>query len=200
MSSRKLNAPYCGNGPVMPALDADRIERRNGMNTTSDATNEITWPDGLVLMYCENFKSLVGQTRRLVGSHDVAQEIVQDAFVRFQVRGSTTMPGRELAYIRSIALNAARSHLRRRACEDRHRKASSEPDSVEDLCLRQIDHAVLRDRVSQLPEQQRLVVELRYWGGLSEHEIAEQLDISSGSVKTHASRARARLRDQLMKP
>lgn len=167
------------------------------MNTTTDATTEVTWPDGLVMRYCENFKSLVGQTQRIVGSHDVAQEIVQDAFVTFQVRRCATMPGRELAYIRSIALNAARSHLRRRACEDRHGKAGLEPDSVEDVCLRQIDHAALRDRVSQLPEQQRLVVELRYWGGLSEHEIAERLDISSGSVKTHASRARARLRAQL---
>jgi RNA polymerase sigma-70 factor (sigma-E family) len=45
-----------------------------------------------------------------------------------------------------------------------------------------------------LPDKQRSVVVLRYFAGLSEQEIAHALGCSTGSVKTHASRALARLR------
>jgi RNA polymerase sigma-70 factor (sigma-E family) len=47
-----------------------------------------------------------------------------------------------------------------------------------------------------LPERQRSVVVLRYFAGLSELEIAAAMGCSTGTVKTHASRALARLRDE----
>ena len=47
---------------------------------------------------------------------------------------------------------------------------------------------------STLPAQQRVVLVLRYWAGLSEQEIAAQLGCSTGTVKSRASRAMATLR------
>ena len=49
--------------------------------------------------------------------------------------------------------------------------------------------------VSELPEDQRIVVSLRYFVGLSEEEVAETLGIAQGTVKSRTSRALERLRE-----
>ena len=51
--------------------------------------------------------------------------------------------------------------------------------------------------VEQLPEHERPVIELAYWGGLSQSEIAEFLDVPLGTVKTRTRSALARLADLL---
>ena len=48
-----------------------------------------------------------------------------------------------------------------------------------------------------LPEQERSLVELAYWGGLSQSEIAEYLSIPLGTVKTRTRSALRRLADEL---
>jgi len=72
------------------------------------------------------------------------------------------------------------------------------------------DHAGHEDRVTQasvvwaalagLPAKQRAVMVLRYYEDLSEAEIADTLNISTGSVKSHASAARATLAQRLGPP
>jgi RNA polymerase sigma factor (sigma-70 family) len=49
--------------------------------------------------------------------------------------------------------------------------------------------------VNELPEDQRTVIALRYFAGLSEQEIAETLGVPSGTVKSRTSRALERLRE-----
>ena len=58
-------------------------------------------------------------------------------------------------------------------------------------------HRELTDAVRALPRRQREVVVLRYFLDLSEHQIAEWLGISNGSVKRHASRATTALNKQM---
>jgi DNA-directed RNA polymerase specialized sigma24 family protein len=53
------------------------------------------------------------------------------------------------------------------------------------------------DGLAGLPERQREVLVLRYYGDLSEAQIAEALGISPGAVKTHAARGLASLRPVL---
>jgi RNA polymerase sigma factor (sigma-70 family) len=48
-----------------------------------------------------------------------------------------------------------------------------------------------------LPKRQREVVVLRYFGDLSEHQIASELGVAEGTVKSHASRGLAALRSAL---
>ena len=51
--------------------------------------------------------------------------------------------------------------------------------------------------LAELPEQERKLIELAYWGGLSQSEIAEFLDIPLGTVKTRTRSALSRLADVL---
>ncbi len=54
--------------------------------------------------------------------------------------------------------------------------------------------------VRGLPQRQREVLVLRYYSDLSEQQIAEALDISTGAVKSHAHRALAALRESIGGP
>jgi RNA polymerase sigma factor (sigma-70 family) len=60
-----------------------------------------------------------------------------------------------------------------------------------------LEHDAMWQRLLALPAKQRAVLVLRYYEGMAEAEIAEVLDISRGTVKSHASRGLAALRRQL---
>lgn len=62
------------------------------------------------------------------------------------------------------------------------------------------ERSALVDALQQLPEMQRKVVVLRHWLGLSTAETAAELRISEGTVKSHASRGLARLRELVALP
>jgi RNA polymerase sigma factor (sigma-70 family) len=66
--------------------------------------------------------------------------------------------------------------------------------AADDAYDRFLDRDAVDRLLGRLPAQQRVVLALRYWGGLSEAEIAGQLDCSVGTVKSRASRALATLR------
>ena len=51
--------------------------------------------------------------------------------------------------------------------------------------------------IEQLPEHERPVIELAYWGGLSQSEISAFLDVPLGTVKTRTRSALSRLADLL---
>ena len=55
----------------------------------------------------------------------------------------------------------------------------------------------VRSAVAELPEQQRVLIELAYWSGLSQSEIAGRLDLPLGTVKTRTRAALASLADRL---
>lgn len=57
--------------------------------------------------------------------------------------------------------------------------------------------AALREAYQRLPRQQQQAFSLRQWQGLSVEETALAMSVSTGSVKTHLSRALKNLREQL---
>jgi RNA polymerase sigma factor (sigma-70 family) len=69
--------------------------------------------------------------------------------------------------------------------------------SAEQGALLALEHRSVLDALRRLPERQREVLVLRYYGDLTEAEIADALKISRGAVKSHASRGMAALRTTL---
>lgn len=157
----------------------------------------------LVELYRSDYDRLVRLATMLVDDVGTAEELVQDAFVAFATQqGRTPLRDSQAApaYLRSAVLNRARSQLRKRAVRRRHLRSVEAPPTAPPAdrdVVASDDHRHMLDALRRLPERQREVLVLRYYGDLSEAEIAAALDISTGSVKTHAHRGLAALATRL---
>ena len=170
-------------------------------NLRSEAVDETLAASDLVAdMHREHYRSLVRLASLLLDDVGACEEVVQDAFVRFQLRGSRLRDAEKApAYLRSIVLNGARSRLRRRQVAARH------PDPMPSVVAGSPeDDAIAADRQRQvlvalraLPRRQREAVALRYYLDLSEAEMAASMGVSAGSVKTHLHRGMAALAESL---
>jgi RNA polymerase sigma-70 factor, ECF subfamily len=133
-----------------------------------------------------------------LGRRDRAEEAAQEALVRayFKMNGLRE-PAKFFAWLLAIADRVA-SEQRKKEHVRRQReivRASSEEVSSPELSQ---DYN-LEAAVAGLPEPYQQVILLRYYGGLSCTQIAEQLDTPLGTVTKNLSRAYALLRDALQR-
>lgn len=141
--------------------------------------------------------SLVRLSYVLCGDRGKAEDATQEALTRLYLRwGRIDEP---LPYARRSVINATNDQWRRSGRrENRERHAAELPPELPALLD---DLVVDRDRLVQalrrIPEGQRTVIVLRYWHQLSESETAQVLGNSVGTVKSQASRALVRLRQEL---
>ncbi len=150
------------------------------------------------LYQCE-FEQLVGLAHWMVGSRGLAEELVQDTFVRLVQRPPVlSNPDALSAYVRSAVLNGSRSKVRRLILERRHAKReAAQARSGEAAVLNTDPDQSVRDAIAQLPRRQRECVVLRFYADLTVDGIADAVGISVGSVKTHLHRAIASLKKTL---
>jgi RNA polymerase sigma factor (sigma-70 family) len=144
------------------------------------------WSPSFERLYREQYAPMVRLAFLLVGSAEVAEELVQDTFVR--VRDPIEQVDSPAAYLRRAVVNACRNHHRHRAVERRTAPRLASAASVEP----ELDH--LADALGRLPARQRAVLVLRYYVGCTEQEIAGALGCRPGTVKSLASRGLAALR------
>lgn len=164
--------------------------------------------DALTDLYAAHWAALVRLAWLLVRDRGRAEEITQDVFVAAHARmAQLREDGNALAYLRRSVVNGCRSSFRHRGVEERYLRAESgrpetpgqqSAESAEAAAIRADEAGSLLGALAQLSSRQREVLILRYYSDLSELQIAETLDISPGSVKSHAHRGLAALRD-LMK-
>ncbi|GAB3257436.1 SigE family RNA polymerase sigma factor [Kineosporia babensis] len=132
----------------------------------------------------------------LTGNPHDASDLVQDVLEKVGVRWNTLQrQGANLdAYVRRAMVNTRTSRWRRRR---RETLVAVTPDSGFAQPDR-FDDEPLWQALAVLPAKQRAVLVLRYYEGLNEAEIAAALGISTGTVKSHTSRAMATLRSNLV--
>lgn len=154
----------------------------------------------LAALYEAHYTPLLRAAWLLLGDKDMAEEVVQEAFLRMHsARRRVRQPDRAPAYLRSITMNLARGLLRRQEVARRRDRAdvlvpAERPD---DEAVRSESQRRVVDALRTLPGRQRECVVLRYYLNLSERETAEALGIANGSVKSHTSRALAALESRL---
>jgi RNA polymerase sigma-70 factor (sigma-E family) len=146
-----------------------------------------------------HYLRLVGLAGLLIDDRETAEEVVQDSFESLYRRwGSLRDPASAAAYLERSVVYGSRSKIRRRYIDRSLQlpEAGTAPSAETEG----VDHRRSDDlfaAVQQLPRRQREVIVLRYYLDLSEDEIAAWLDVSSGSVKKHASRATATLQRRM---
>jgi RNA polymerase sigma-70 factor (ECF subfamily) len=132
-----------------------------------------------------------------------AEDAAQDGFVKAWRALGRFRPGAPFRpWLLQIVANEARNRLRSagRRASLALRAAAQEPSgdaapSPEASLLSAERRAGLLAAVNELPDDQRTVVSLRYFLGLSEQEVAETLDVPQGTVKSRTARALERLRE-----
>jgi RNA polymerase sigma-70 factor (sigma-E family) len=149
-------------------------------------------------LFLTHQRRLVGLAALLVDDHETAEDLVQEAFASLHRRlASLHDHNAALTYLNRAVVNGARDrlrHRRRRREDPRWTSPTPEPlASAEHTALARDEREHLWRAVEALPTRQRQVLVLRYYLNQSEAEIAETLNVSAGSVKTHASRGLAAL-------
>ena len=150
--------------------------------------------DQIVSIYNEHYDALVRLASFLLDDSESCEEVVQDAFVKLFTVAEPAV-GKEVAYLRTMVLNGARSRMRKRLVRRRFVHELPEPiASAETDAMSRHEREKMIRALRRLPKRQSEVLMLRFYNDLNEAEIAETLEISTGSVKTHTSRGLASLR------
>lgn len=152
------------------------------------------------MLFDAHYARLVRHLSVAAGSREAAEDAVQEAFAQAHVRWEEIASYDDPSgWVRRVALNRIRNRHRgfRRLLAAKDRLTDwVEPD--DDQFARWIDRADVARALITLSARQRQAVSLYYLEGLPVAEVAAEMDVSQGSVKTHLHRAREAL-SQLLK-
>jgi len=159
----------------------------------------------LSLVFYEEYPRLWAMSFAMLGDVHLAEETVMEAFSKaFSSWGRIRQVDRPSAYLRKIVLNLCRGKLRRRGLEQRvnalvHGRSTTErsPEWVSKDSDARLD---VWNALVTLPMRQRACVVLRYFDDMTDAQVAEILDCSVGTVKSHLFRARKTLAQLLDGP
>lgn len=158
--------------------------------TLYDATNRLAY--GLIL--------------RVLGDASMAEEVLLDVYTQIwrQAANYDTGRGSPIAWLMTIARTRAIDRLRS-GWQDRQRKEPLDllndretgAASPEEMTVASERQKFVRAALSALTPEQREVIELAYYGGLSHSEIALKLNQPLGTVKTRTRLGMMKLREAL---
>jgi RNA polymerase sigma factor (sigma-70 family) len=144
----------------------------------------------LVELYEREAAALVGLLHAFCHDRATAEELTQEAFIRLRSSLHRVEDrAKAAAYLRSIGFNLARNRMQRQAVAERARPiAVVHATSTEDVVVLREDQRAVLDALGRLSDRQRACLVLRYYEDMTEREIADTLDMSPNSVKTHVRR------------
>ena len=149
------------------------------------------------ILYGRYVRSVFGLALRRLGDRATAEDAVQEAFTAIWRSASTYRPERGAAggWIYTVARNAIVDRLRRNgptADAELPELASTEPGPAQQAEDSDVAFRVHR-ALEELQPREREVIELAYWSGMSQSEVAEYLHLPLGTVKTRTRSGLARL-------
>ena len=163
----------------------------------------------LEALYERYSRAVYSFSLRIVGDAQVAEEILQEVFVRAWQQGGSFQSARGslITWLLSITHNLSIDEVRRR--KRRPQKADAEePETIlatlpdegldveEEVWLSSL-RITIQDALQQLPAAQREAIELAYFQGLTQREIADTLGEPLGTIKTRMRLGMLKLREQL---
>ena len=145
---------------------------------------------------------------RVVGERTLAEEVVMDAFVRVWRSADSFVEerGRFVAWLTSVTRHRAIDELRRlnvrpegTSVELDEAIKTPQPDVLEDVVDVRQRQELVRSVLAKLPDAQREALELAYFGGLTQQEIADKTATPLGTVKTRMRLGMLKMREELDK-
>jgi len=153
----------------------------------------------VTVLYAAHYRSLVRLAALMLRDTATAEEVVQDSFVAMHDGWRRLRDNdKALSYLRQSVVNRSRSVLRHRVVVDRNApKPAPDMPSAEQGAITLLERSAVVTALRTLPPRQREALVLRFYGDLSEAQIAAAMGISKGAVKSHTARAMTALRSVL---
>jgi RNA polymerase sigma factor (sigma-70 family) len=172
-------------------------------------------PEALAELYDRFSPTLLALARRVLDNHADAEEVLQEVFVQVWNRGERYDPARSSVstWLVLIARSRAIDRLRSRRVVERTHEATAQaaigavgasgvgephtsPEALENVFIQE-RHERVRREMAALPAEQRQVLEMAFYQGLTQSEIAAKAGLPLGTVKTRTLLAMKKLRNAL---
>src|SRR5919197_489200 len=132
-----------------------------------------------------------GLALRIVRDRTLAEDAVQEAFLAIWRSAARFVPERAKASTWILTL------VHRRAVETAQQATA---DTTEDEAWLRLQRSRVQEALRRLPDQQREALELAYYGGFTQSELADRLGEPIGTIKSRMFTGLARLRELLAEP
>jgi RNA polymerase sigma-70 factor (ECF subfamily) len=162
--------------------------------------------DGALAELYDRFGNVAyGLALRVVRDPALAEDAVQEAFLAIWRSAARFVPGRAkastwlLTLVHRRAVDTVRREQPRRA---EPLEIAREPSAnvTEDEAWLRLQRARVQEALRRLPDQQREALELAYYGGFTQSELADRLGEPLGTIKSRMFAGLARLRELLAEP
>lgn len=156
------------------------------------------------LIYARHSTVAFSLAYRICGAQAAAEEVAQEAFLSVwrsgsrydRARGSVRTWLLGIVHKRAIdALRRGTVHERRRAADPERAVVVEAPERTDLEAVRREEAREVRSLLTELPREQRQVIELAYFGGFTHEEIAHMVETPLGTVKSRMRLGLAKMRD-----
>ena len=162
--------------------------------------------EGLGALYNRYAPTLLALGKRILGGQADAEEVLQEVFLHVWNNAGRYDAGRSSVSTWLILITRSRAidRLRTRKVVERTHETSVQENPVEHASPEGVEAVFIQERrervrseMEKLPPEQRQVLELAFYEGLSQSEIAAKADLPLGTVKTRTLLAMKKLRGAL---
>jgi RNA polymerase sigma-70 factor (ECF subfamily) len=150
-------------------------------------------------LYDQYHRLVYGVAFRVLAEAAAAEDVTQAVFLKIWSDPALFRDGNFAAWIARIARNRAYDVVRSRALQAQSAlpESLSVEDAVEETALAHINGERVRLALEQLPPEQREPIELGFFGGITQEQIARTTGLPLGTVKTRMRTGLRRLRNLL---
>jgi RNA polymerase sigma-70 factor (ECF subfamily) len=163
--------------------------------------------DALGVLYDRYHRLAMGVAYRVLSDHGASEDVVHDAFLTVWRRGDSFNPGRGnvrswlLTIVRNAAIDRRRGRharaLQDTPLDDVAFLLATEKEAIFASVAASVEAERVHEALTELPAEQREAIEMAYFRGLTQHEIAAQTGAALGTVKGRMRLGLRKLRGSL---